>query len=314
MKPHLRRAAAAITVIVMLSGCSALADEPSSDGVIATAFYPLEYAAQRVAGDHFTVESLTTPGVEPHDLELGIGETATLSDAAVVVYERGFQPAVDDAVDNTARGAVLDAADAVALVPAEDHGDEHTEEEGDHDDEEDHDHGDVDLHFWLDPLLMADLGDAVADATSDADPDHADDFAAEAADLRADLEALDADYTAGLATCERDLVVVSHDAFGYLTRYGLHFEPIAGLSPDAEPTPADLSRLGDLIRTEGVTTVFSETLVGPALADTLAGDLGVGSDVLDPIEGLGDTTADEDYLSLMRSNLAALQRANGCTT
>lgn len=312
MKSCPRWAAAALTVTVLLSGCGALADEPPSDGVIATAFYPLEYAAQRVAGDHFTVESLTTPGVEPHDLELGIGETATLSDAAVVVYERGFQPAVDDAVDNTARGLTLDAAEAVALEPAEGHGDEHTEEEGDHADGDDH--GDVDLHFWLDPLLMADLGDAVADAASDADPEHADDFAAAADTLRADLEELDADYTNGLATCERDLVVVSHDAFGYLTRYGLHFEPIAGLSPDAEPTPADLSRLGDLIRTEGVTTVFSETLVGPALADTLAGDLGVGSDVLDPIEGLGDTTADEDYLSLMRSNLAALQRANGCTT
>ena len=312
MKPFFRRGTAVLGVTVLFSGCSALADEPSSDGVIATAFYPLEYAAQRVAGDHFTVESLTTPGVEPHDLELGIGETATLSDAAVVVYERGFQPAVDDAVDNTARGAVLDAAEAVTLVPGEEREDEHAEEEGDHADDEDR--GAVDPHFWLDPLLMADLGDAVADAASDADPDHADDFAAEAADLRAELEALDADYTAGLADCERDTVVVSHDAFGYLTRYGLHFEPIVGLSPDAEPTPADLSRLGDLIRTEGVTTVFSETLIGPALADTLAGDLGVGSDVLDPIEGLGDTTADEDYLSLMRSNLAALQRANGCTT
>ena len=34
--------------------------------------------------------------------------------------------------------------------------------------------------------------------------------------------------------------------------------------------------------------------------------------VLDPIEGLSDATADEDYLSLMRANLAALKEANGC--
>ena len=33
--------------------------------------------------------------------------------------------------------------------------------------------------------------------------------------------------------------------------------------------------------------------------------------MLDPIEGLSDETADEDYLSLMRENLAALRAANG---
>ena len=89
-------------------------------------------------------------------------------------------------------------------------------------------------------------------------------------------------------------------------------EPITGLSPDAEPTPADLARLHDLIRTDGITTVFSETLVSPKTADTLAHDVGVRSEVLDPIEGLSDRTAGETYLSIMRSNLQALEKANGC--
>ena len=294
-----------LALTVALSGCSAFADEPTDDRVVAAAFYPLEYAAHRVAGEHLTVRSLTSPGVEPHDLELGIQETSTVSDAAVVVYQHGFQPAVDDVVATSATGTVLDAAEVVELVPLEDHGAEEEDHEG-------HDHGEADPHFWLDPLLMADLGDALAGVLAEADADHADDYADNAAALRSDLEELDRSYAAGLAGCARDTVVVSHDAFGYLTRYGLHFESIAGSSPDAEPTAADLARLGELVRSEGVTTVFSETLIGSALADTLAGDLGIESAVLDPIEGLGDTTAEEDYLSLMRSNLAALERANGC--
>jgi len=106
--------------------------------------------------------------------------------------------------------------------------------------------------------------------------------------------------------------VVSHDAFGYLAKYGLYLEPIAGLSPEAEPTPADLARLESLIKTEGITTVFSETLVSPKMSETLANDLGIETAVLDPIEGLSDETADEDYLSLMRANLSALRKANGC--
>jgi zinc transport system substrate-binding protein len=106
--------------------------------------------------------------------------------------------------------------------------------------------------------------------------------------------------------------VVSHDAFSYLSRFGLRVESIVGLSPDAEPTPADLARLQELIRTEGITTVFSERLVSPRLAQTLADDLGVRTAVLDPIEGLSDQTADDNYVSLMLSNLTALEEANGC--
>jgi zinc transport system substrate-binding protein len=160
---------------------------------------------------------------------------------------------------------------------------------------------------------VADFAAAVADELGEVDPDGAQAYADNAADLRADLEAVDEEYTSGLASCERSATVVSHQAFGYLSRYGLEFEPIAGLSPDAEPTAADLAHLQELITEDGVTTVFSERLVSPKMADTLADDMGVTSAVLDPIEGLSDETSDEDYLSLMRENLTALQQANGCS-
>ena len=114
------------------------------------------------------------------------------------------------------------------------------------------------------------------------------------------------------AACERDTVVVSHEAFGYLERYGMHFEGIAGLSPDAEPTPAVLAELEDLIADEGITTVFSERLASPAMAESLAKDTGVETAVLDPIEGPGEGDDASDYVALMQQNLAALQRANGC--
>lgn len=159
---------------------------------------------------------------------------------------------------------------------------------------------------------MADLGDAVAERLGEIDPDRADTYATNAADLRSELEALDTEFTRGLASCERSTIVVSHDAFGYLTKYGLDIEPIAGLSPDAEPTPADLGRLQQVIDDKGITTVFSERLVSPALSESLARDKGISTAVLDPIEGLSDETSDQDYLSLMRANLAALEEANGC--
>lgn len=299
----------AVLLAGSLGGCGALAGDDGSadDAQVVAAFYPLAYVAQRVAGDHLDVANLTNAGGEPHDLELSIAQTAALADAALVVHLDGFQPAVDEAVEQNADGAVLDVADVVELEESSAHHDDHA-----HGEEESHGDEDVDPHFWLDPLLMSDLADAVAEEMAAIDPEHAADYEDNAAGVRADLEALDEAYATGLASCARDTVVVNHDAFGYLSRYGLHFEPIAGLSPGAEPTPADLARLHALIREEGVTTVFSETLVSPKTAETLARDLGIEAEVLDPVEGLSDRTRDEDYLSLMRSNLEKLREAGGC--
>ena len=304
----MNRLAVAIPVVALalsggLSGCAAFTGDgsepaPSAGRVrVAAAFYPLAYVAERVGGADVDVTNLTAPGGEPHDLEPSVEVTADIAEAGLVVYERGFQPAVDAAVDETASGDVLDAADVVDRVPFRDHGVDSDE---------------IDPHFWLDPLLLADLGDAVADGLADVDPDHADDFRGNATDLRRDLETLDGQYADGLAQCERTTVVVSHDAFGYLQRYGLEMEAILGLSPEAEPTPADLARLQDLIREDGVTTVFSESIVSPKAAEALAAATGARSAVLDPIEGLTDRTSGEDYLSLMHANLTALEEANGC--
>jgi zinc transport system substrate-binding protein len=305
---------------LLLAGCGSSdgASDVGSDRQAVAAFFPLAWVTERVAGDDWEVTNLTQPGSEPHDLELGISQTADLDEAEVVVFEHEFQPAVDEAIDNVSDAVVVDAAEAVALRTFEEqhaddeHADEEHASEEDHSEGDGHDHGDVDPHFWQDPLLMADLADAVADGLAEVDAEGAATYRSNAADLRADLEALDAEFTEGLASCERDTVVVSHEAFGYLERYGMHFEGIAGLSPDAEPTPAVLAELEDLIADEGITTVFSERLASPAMAESLASDTGVETAVLDPIEGPGEGHDASDYVALMQENLAALQRANGC--
>ena len=301
-------AAALLAGVPVLAGCGAIADSSGSGPRVVASFYPLEYVAERVAGDSAQVIGLTTPGGEPHDLELTVRQTAEVAEADVLVHLRDFQPAVDEAVDQAGAEHVVDAAEVADLVsPEELDGGEHAEDDG-------HDHGDVDPHFWTDPIRMASLADAVAQALVDADPDNADSYETNLAELRRDLEELDAELEAGLTDCARDTVVVSHDAFAYFgSRYGLDMHPINGLSPEAEPSPAHLRELSDLIEDEGITTVFSESLASPEMAESLASDLGLETAVLDPVEGLTDATADEDYLSLMRANLAAVQKANDCT-
>ncbi len=304
--PRLVPAVTTLVAASLLAGCGAAAEDDGYDGYRAVAaFYPLAWVTEQVAGAPWKVTNLTGPGTEPHDLSLDIAQTADIARADLIILETGFQPAVDTTVEtNAGDAAIIDAAEVVDLMPASEHGHEH-EQAG-------HEDGDLDPHFWLDPLRMAGLGDAVADQLSELDPDRAKTYEQNATDLRAQLEELDGSYTRSLATCERTTTVVSHEAFGYLARYGLDFEAIAGLSPDAEPTPADLARLQDLVRRDGVTTVFSERLSSTKMADSLASDLGLETAVLDPLEGLSDQTSEEDYVSLMAQNLAALQKANGC--
>lgn len=282
-----------VAAVLLLGGCGGPAG--ASDGGTSTvaAFYPLGWVAEQVGGDRVDVALLTSPGVEPHDLELTPEQVVQLADAGVVVTERGFQPAVDDAVAQEFDGTLVDAAAEVDLIATAG--------------------GETDPHFWHDPVRMAQLARAVGAAYADNDPDGAEAYQAATADVVARLRRLDADYRAALRDCTTTTVVTSHDAFGYLAeRYGLTVLPIAGLDAGAEPSPERLAELSDLVRGEGVTTVFTEPLVSPDVAETLASEAGLRVDTLDPIEGLSDETADEDYLSLMRANLAALVEANGC--
>ncbi|MEY9888937.1 zinc transport system substrate-binding protein [Catenulispora sp. MAP5-51] len=293
--------AAVLVVVLALSGCLKQSGSQAAAGQldVVAGFYPFAYLAERIGGEHVAVRNLTKPGAEPHDLELTPSQVGAVSQADLAIYEKGLQPAVDAAVAENKPRAALDTATVVHL---EDHGDLG---EGDA-------HS-ADPHVWLDPVDFGRIADAVSAELQRIDPAHAADYQANQATLDAQLKALDADYRAGLAHCTRKDIVTSHAAFGYLAeRYGLVQVPLAGLSPDDEPSAAHLAKIQHLIKTEGVTTVFFETLASPKTARTLAADTGTKAAVLDPIEGVKDPSA-QDYLSIMRDNLAALRLALGCS-
>jgi zinc transport system substrate-binding protein len=173
----------------------------------------------------------------------------------------------------------------------------------------------VDPHVWLDPKRMDEIVAKVGEAILKTSPPDDCGIAERTDGLRSRIERLDDEYTKGLADCERDVLVTAHDAFGYLAdAYGLHIESIAGLEPDIEPSARRLAEIRDLVEREGVTTIFTEELVAPDVAETLASEAGVATAVLYTIEGL---TADEesagaDYVSLMEENLDALRVALAC--
>ncbi|ASW56240.1 metal ABC transporter substrate-binding protein [Plantactinospora sp. KBS50] len=301
--------AALLAGLTTVAGCDAGDRDPEHVDV-AAAFYPLQFVAERVGGDEVRVTALAQPGAEPHDLELTPRQVATVVDAELVVYLRGFQPTVDEAV---AQNAADRAFDVATVEPLRDVA-------ADHEDGADlavaHEHEGIDgkdPHVWLDPTRLATIADSLARRLAAIDPQHAAGYAARARDLRADLDALDREYADGLRTCQRRELVTSHEAFGYLAaRYGLEQVGIAGLTPEQEPAPRRLAAVAEEAQAHGATTIFFETLVSPKVARTIAHEVGARTAVLDPIEGQ-QPDATGDYLTVMRANLAALRTALGCS-
>lgn len=323
MRTRSRLLALVLTTIV-LAGCSTSATDedsgaqPTGDSAssspegaqgetldIQTSLYPITFLVERIGAEHVAVTSLAPAGAEPHDLELSPAQVSDLTDADLLIYLSGFQPAVDDAVAVVSPTA-LDLAPDVHLI--EPTGEEHTET-GDA-----HDHGDLDPHFWLDPQRMTDAAEAIASELAATDPANASAYTDNLASLRDDLTALDERYADTLATCESTTLVTSHEAFGYLAdRYGLEQVGIAGLDPEAETSPARLREITDVIEETGTTTIFTESLLGSSPAQVVASDLGISAALLDPIESITDQSPGADYLGVMDANLDSLRTGLGCS-
>ena len=291
-RPLLRLALAAGLVI---SGCQP-APPPAKPLVVAT-IYPLWEFSRQVAGNRADVVSLVPAGVEPHDWDPAPRDVSQVQRASVFVHTGtdldGWAEKLLAELTGR-RGVVVNARGGLSVLTVG---------------------GVTDPHVWLDPTLARAQVLAIAAGLEQADPAGRAAYADNAQAFVARLDALDQEFTAGLADCARREVVTSHAAFAYLARrYRLTQVPVMGISPEAEPSPADLAAIVRTARRLKVTHVFFETLVSPRLAETLSREIGATPLPLNPIEGVSpaEAAAGTGYLELMRANLANLRVALGC--
>src|SRR4051812_688355 len=292
----------ALAVVLVVTSAACASDDDVRTGAggrlrVVAAFYPLAEAARQVGGDRVDVIDLTAPGAEPHDLEVTPRQVDRIATAgAVLVLGHGFQPSVEDAARTSDRTTVV--LDHLPIAVSDDVG------------------SGLDPHVWLDPVLMRRIVAVAADALARAEPASRATFERNARAYGGQLARLDREYAAGLADCDRRTIFTTHAAFGWLAkRYDLEQQSLAGVSPDAEPTPDRIAELADRARDDGATTIFTEPLVPEDIARTLAREAGnIRTTSLDPLEALqpADKAKGADYESVMRDNLTTLRRALGC--
>lgn len=320
---------AAVAVLVFISLQKPGETPSAGKPVIAASFYPLAFISEQIAGDDATVFSITPSGIEPHDYEPTAQEVATVLTADLFVFNgAGLDPWAHRLEADLERNNVsfIEAAELVELLAGEDHGHEH-----DHEDEhevptfddgitDDHDHGhdhegEFDPHVWLDPNILNQIAAQIAEQIALIDPAHAAVYAERYDALSARLNALDASYRTGLTTCTNRNFITSHAAFGYLAKaYNLIQTPIAGLSPEAEPSVKELAEVTSFAKKNGVKYIFFESLISPKLAQTIASEVGAQTLVLNPLEGLtaDEMAAGKTYFTEMEQNLTNLRTALSC--
>lgn len=267
---------------------------------VVASFYPEYFLASKIGGDKAEVINITPADAEPHDYEPTPQDIAAIEGSHILVLNGGVEAWGESVQKN------LDPKKTLVVTVGEGLETQKVIEDGE---------SIIDPHIWQSPVLVKQMIDRIEQGYAKVDPAHADYYATNAKALKSQLDQLDSEFKTGLATCAKKDIITSHAAFGYLaTTYGLNQVSIAGLSPDAEPSPKQLADITDFAKKNNVKYIFFESLVSPKLSETIAKEVGAQTMVLDPIEGLSaeDLASGKDYLTVMRTNLANLRIALEC--
>lgn len=315
MRPYRLAAAFAAALLAAVTGCVTASSSPEDSPTVVASFYPWAWLSRQIAGGDMQVKDLTGSGADPHGVELTARQLVEVRQASLVVYVKGIQPAVDDAVAQHAADHGFDAGSVVEVLPA-------AEATGTEPDAERHrsgndgngdEHAAFDPHIWLDPVRYAVVAEKLGERLARVDPPRAAAYRERTERLVRTLGELDEEYRTGLRICRSRAVVTSHASFGYLAdRYDLEQVGIAGLDPDVPPSPARLTAVARLAEAKNVDVIFLERLASPEVARTLAREVGARTAVLDTVASRQPDSSG-DYLSLMRDNLSVLRTALGCS-
>ena len=297
-----------VALAMFIVGCGGEKQSVSDKLQVAASFYPMAEFARNVAGDKAEVFVLVPDGAEAHDWEPSPSDLSRLGKAQVFVYNGVVEPWAKQALTALSERKILAVQTGLGLY--ERAGETHEEEHHHHD----HGcaHGKQDPHVWISPKKAIKQVERITAVLCEADAKNATYYQDNSAKYVEQLKALDIQLTNLAKNAPRKVFVTAHAAFGHLADdYGLKQLAVNGLSPHAEPTPADLQRLIKVVQEENVRYVFFETLTDPKLAKLVADETGAEISVLDPLEGLNEEGRKNklDYLQIMQRNIHNLQIA-----
>lgn len=300
MEERMKRLIVILLTLIMISGCTTTQTD-STKLQIVTSIYPMTDFTKKIVGDKAEVTQLIPLSQEAHSWEPSAQDIVTLEKADVFVYNgHGMEHWVDkvlDSLDNKDL-VIIESSKAIEALEVDHH--------------DDHDHGTLDPHTWVSPLNALEQTKAIANGIIQIDQKNKEFYQENLKKITVDFQELDQEYRNTISTFKKKEFVVTHEAFGYLANdYGLIQIGIEGIAPTSEPDPTRIAQIIQLVKEHGITTIFFEELVNPAVAKTIATEANVFVDSLNPLGTLSSESIknNEDYFSVMRKNLKALKKA-----
>ena len=305
---------------------------------IYTTLYPLEDFAKKIGGAYVDVESIMPNGADAHTFEPTSKQMMKIAEANAFIYNGlGMEPFAEKMAEalRNEKVKMIEATQGIKTIAHEKehtHGDEqhsekvhvheeeqHSEEAHAHEEEQHsesdphgHDHGDFDPHVWLDPYRSIALAENIKNTLVELKPNAKEEFEKNFESLKTELQKLDEEFHQLAESKENPEMIVSHAAYGYWEEvYGIHQIPITGLSPSVEPSQKDLEEIIKIANEKQIKYILFEQNVTPKVAEIVQKEINAEPLYLHNLESLTekDRQNKEDYFSLMRKNLEALDKA-----
>ena len=267
---------------------------------IVTSFYPIYAMVKEISGDLNDVRMIqSSSGI--HSYEPSANDIAAIYDADVFVYHshtlESWAGSLDPSLQKS-KVKVLEASEGMTLDRVSGLEDI---EVGKGVDEKSL----YDPHTWLDPEKVAEEAQIIADKLSELDSENKEIYQSNAKKFIDQAHELTNKYKPIFDKVEQRTFVTQHTAFSYLAkRFDLNQLGIAGISPDQEPSPRQLTEIQEFVKTYKVKTIFTESNASSKVAETLIKSTGVSLKTLNPLEA--DPQNDKSYLDNLEEDIAIL--------
>ncbi|MCW4014949.1 MAG: zinc ABC transporter substrate-binding protein [Candidatus Bathyarchaeota archaeon] len=233
--------------------------------VVAT-FYPLAFFAQQIGGDKTVVNQLIPDNTEVHNWQPSFADILAIDEADVIIYngaslDHWFEDDVLPVIDSSNK-IIVETTKGIQLLQAEQENEDHEHE------------GNYDPHTWISPFIAQQQAQNIYEALIKKDPDNIDYYAERWQNLKTRFEELDANFVSGLSTKCKDVIFVSHSAFGYLAdRYNFEQHGVIGISADEQPSASKYADIVETMIEHETYVIYVDPVYGNESAQTLKNEL-----------------------------------------
>ncbi|MCC6013688.1 MAG: zinc ABC transporter substrate-binding protein [Candidatus Verstraetearchaeota archaeon] len=262
--------------------------------VVAT-FYPLAYLAEKIGGERVSVYTLIPYNVEVHNWQPSPSDIMTIENSDIIIlngagldwwFESEILPLI-----NISGKIIVNTTEGLPLILHNNQYDPHT---------------------WLSPYMAKLQAEKILSALIKKDPLGEKYYKERFKEIESKLNEIDEKYLIELKNKKRDIIIVSHEAFGYLAeRYGFKQIGIIGISAEEEPNPRLILEIIELMKKYNLTTLYFDPIYSDKyvkmIKNELENKLGINVNVLKIYLCLGPID-NKDYFEQLEENLESLKK------